>query len=355
MIFFLIVTSVSSNNINSNNDYDSSMIDSSIKANSSSSNLCYLQNANNNLIENASENQSLNDKFSINTTSDLSQNISRNLSQNENIQPIKSFIIKQNMNINMSKIANIKHFNLNNNNLQNMIKSSNSSNANINKLPKNQECNSNQLRNSFHRQAASCVTLGSNDSLKKLNVNDLYAILKPVIKPHIYDSINILNNNKPLELTMFFLGNLNIPYDTLSNASKLNSIRNEIEFFLTPTKSDDYQNAFIDNQMPTKSSTASALVNLTINTDNVKLVHKSAKGTQNIFFSNNLTNQACKTNKIAVYSKNQIGFCGKIKENCQIFALVLLSDANIAKNETENDFSNSQDSPDNSSDKSKFS
>ena len=309
------------------------MIDHSIKTNSSFSNLCYLQKTNQNLVESINENKSINDKFSINTTSDLSQNVSKNLSQNENIQPIKSFIIKKNMNINMSKIANIKHFNLNNNNLQNMIKSSN--NLNTNKSQKNQE---------LSQQSASCVTL-SNDSLKKLNVNDLYAILKPVIKPHIYDPINITNYNKPLELNMLFLGNLNIPYDTLSNASKLNSIRNEIEYFLIQNKTDDYQNTFIDNLIdnPCKNYPVSTLVNFTINTDNVKIISKSLKANQNIFFSNNLTNQVSKTNTSAVYSKNQIGFCGKINGNCQIFALILLSDSNEEKTQIKNEFTATQD------------
>ena len=111
------------------------MIDSiRVNSSSSTSNLYYSnQKAGRNYFESVDENSkmSVNDKFSINTTSDTS----RDLSQNENIQPIKSYLIKQNMNINMSKIANIKHFNLNNNNLQNIIKSSNSQLTVTNGLP----------------------------------------------------------------------------------------------------------------------------------------------------------------------------------------------------------------------------
>jgi hypothetical protein len=109
------------------------MIDSiRVNSSSSTSNLYYSnQKAGRNYFESVDENSkmSVNDKFSINTTSDTS----RDLSQNENIQPIKSYLIKQNMN--MSKIANIKHFNLNNNNLQNIIKSSNSQLTVTNGLP----------------------------------------------------------------------------------------------------------------------------------------------------------------------------------------------------------------------------
>ena len=111
------------------------MIDSiRVNSSSSTSNLYYSnQKAGRNYFESVDENSkmSVNDKFSINTTSDTS----RDLSQNENIQPIKSYLIKQNMNMNMSKIANIKHFNLNNNNLQNIIKSSNSQLTVTNGLP----------------------------------------------------------------------------------------------------------------------------------------------------------------------------------------------------------------------------
>ncbi len=109
------------------------MIDSiRVNSSSSTSNLYYSnQKAGRNYFESVDENSkmSVNDKFSINTTSDTS----RDLSQNENIQPIKSYLIKQNMN--MSKIANIKHFNLNNNNPQNIIKSSNSQLTVTNGLP----------------------------------------------------------------------------------------------------------------------------------------------------------------------------------------------------------------------------
>ena len=66
----------------------------------------------------------------------------------------------------------------------------------------------------------------------QLNANDLYAILKPVIKPHIHDPLKQQHYAPSDSYNLLYLGSILIPYDTLSNASKLTSIRNLIEYFL---------------------------------------------------------------------------------------------------------------------------
>ncbi len=280
-------------------------------------------NRNSHYFETIDENNRINDKFSINSTaSDTSQTINNNnnLSQNENIQPIKPFLIKQNMNMNMSKIANIKHFNLTNSNLQNIIKSS-SSRPGFEPIIATRT-----LTNSLARQANSCISIGTQPgSIKQLNVNDLYAILKPVIKPHIYDS-RYESANRPIELNMLFVGDLRIPYDTLCNASKLSSIRKSIEYFLVQDRAENYQNVFVENHMsPTParntSNSNNVLVNFLVDTESVRIENKSNKSAHGLFFSNNLANEG---RDVCVYDKGRIGFCGRIKESCQFFALVLL-------------------------------
>lgn len=330
------------------------MIDSiRVNSSASSSNLYYVQKTSRNYFESIDENSkmSVNDKFSINTTSDMSPDPS----QNENIQPIKSYLIKQNMNMNMSKIANIKHFNLNNNNLQNIIKSSNSqisTNSLQSGLPTIKTMaqsldQASQQKQVSHlaRQESSCLSLASNSNntsaFKQLNVNDLYAILKPVIKPHNYDPNMTVDPHipRPLDFNMLFMGVLKVPYDTLCNASKLSSIRKSIEYFLFQDRAENYQNVFVENHTsPNAISRAtvsqSTLVSLQIGTNSIKILNKSNKSTQNIFFANNLSNE-----RSVIYTKSQIGFCGKIKENCQFFALVILSTSELTARQMENNAS----------------
>ena len=269
------------------------------------------------------------DKFSVNTThSDLSANLSHH---NENMQP-KSFLIKQNMNMNMSKIANIKHFNLNNNNLNNMIKSS----ANLvttQPLPSSsQQLNEYgllALNNQIVRQSSSSASLTGLPLVKQLNVNDLYAILKPVIKPHVFD-VNIVGCGRPVKLDMYFNGLVPIPYDTLSNASKLNSIRSSVEYFLLQTGMDkhlNYQNVF-EEHAETKPKASAHSISLQIYPDRVVIVNKSSRS-----FPSCLTADSESTARLS-YSKNRLGFCGKIKDSCQYLALVIVPDCHPANTST---------------------
>jgi hypothetical protein len=163
-------------------------------------------------------------------------------------------------------------------------------------------------------------------------VNDLYAILKPVIKPHNYEPSLAADPStaKPLDLSMLFMGALKVPYDTLCNASKLNSIRKSVEYFLFQDRAETYQNVFVeDHTSPTPISRTAAsqstLVSLQVRSDSVRILNKSNKTTQNLFFANNLS---CE--RAVVYAKSQIGFCGKVKENGQFFALVILSASELA-------------------------
>ena len=97
------------------------------------------------------------------------------LSQNEpRPQLLMVNLSKQNCNLNKGKIANIKHFNSanfkpNSNGSQQIVYSSASS------LPST--------------NFASSCSLNSKSTVNHLNSNDLYAILNPVIRPHIYDSL----------------------------------------------------------------------------------------------------------------------------------------------------------------------
>ena len=173
-------------------------------------------------------------------------------------------------------------------------------------------------------------------------MNDLYAILKPVIKPHIYDPNMIfeLSNGKiNMDFNMLFMGNLRIPYDTLSNASKLNSIRKNIEYFLFQDKTENYQNVFVENHKSPQvinqhRTSANTLVNFQITAESINIINKSNKTGQGAFFQSNLTNANRKFNSTVVYAKNRIGFCGKIKENCQFFVVIILSEVSSASNDS---------------------
>ena len=187
----------------------------------------------------------LSDKFSIDSAS----------STNENLQP-KPYLVKQHT----SKIANIKQFN--------------------------------------NYQSSS--SLVNKSLIPQLNVNDLYAILEPVIKPHIFDPK--LQSNR-LKFDLFYLGSVLIPYDTLSNASQLNRIRSSIEYYLMPNNEFMLKNEDLN-------LVSNSTVVLEILADYIKLTS----------YMND-----CATK--VIYSKSEIGFCGKVKENRQYFALIILKES----------------------------
>ena len=123
------------------------------------------------------------------------------------------------------------------------------------------------------------ATITNSLSFKQLNVNDLYAILKPVIKPHIHnpilesyvDSSRASSNNKHalLAADVIYLGSIYVPYDTLSNASKLNSIRSSIEYFTGKSSAN-----FSHFEPPAVPSSAGSWVNLKIFSDRIKLSNR---------------------------------------------------------------------------------
>lgn len=139
----------------------------------------------------------------------------------------------------------------------------------------------NQRDHPVLKTTTTSATITNSLSFKQLNVNDLYAILKPVIKPHIHnpilesyvDSSRASSNNKHalLAADVIYLGSIYVPYDTLSNASKLNSIRSSIEYF---TKS---AGSFSHFDQPTPippHSSAGSWVNLKIFSDRIKLSNR---------------------------------------------------------------------------------
>jgi hypothetical protein len=123
------------------------------------------------------------------------------------------------------------------------------------------------------------ATITNSLSFKQLNVNDLYAILKPVIKPHIHnpilesyvDSSRASSNNKHalLAADVIYLGSIYVPYDTLSNASKLNSIRSSIEYFTGKSSA-----SFSHFEPPAVPSSTGSWVNLKIFSDRIKLSNR---------------------------------------------------------------------------------
>ena len=122
-----------------------------------------------------------------------------------------------------------------------------------------------------------------------LNVNDLYAILSPLIKPFVYNQQSM---SKYMDTSYIFncnyIGTVHIPYDTLNNALKLNSIRSSIEYFLTQKREEK-------------------TVCLSIYRDNL-MIKETANNQQFMCFNS-----------------TQIGFCGKIKQLNDFFAIIIMS------------------------------
>ena len=178
------------------------------------------------------------------------------------------------------------------------------------------------------------------------------------------------------------MGSILIPYNTLKDASKLTSIRNLIEYFLnrnnpTPNINESNCSAFSlsnsasnsFNQANTNelnedlriikassSGSTSSIVSIKIGAESIRLANKSVSvlklneivcknklnksgsiiddsQTNESFYENTseslvkLINDESETGETSSvsYAKSEIAFCGKIKENKQFFALVILS------------------------------
>jgi hypothetical protein len=164
--------------------------------------------------------------------------------------------------------------------------------------------------------------INNNSTGKQLNVNDLYAILKPVIKPHVYDAMSFYISKNQLHSSSFnvvYLANILIPYDTLSNASKLTSIRTLIESFLyrkiSPQTNLSFADVYSSNNDLFKTSSS---INLKVNMENIKLISIDNK-------SLSVEDVKCR-----IYNFSEIAFCGKIKDNRQFFALIILSNTKLS-------------------------
>jgi hypothetical protein len=222
----------------------------------------------------------------------------------------------------------------------------------------NQQTNfNNKTTNATNSIGSACTNLPNKIGVNQLNVNDLYAILKPVIKPYLFDQKRSQQNNS---FNLLYLGSILIPYDTLSNASKLTSIRNLIEYFLIKNNSLPANNTDsncstgsldsglsfheLTEEIKVLKSTAvsytnASIVNLKVSADRVRLSNKTLsliKLNEAIKKCNTEIDTSvisrlvedCEQNETknsVYYSKSEIAFCGKIKENKKFFALVILS------------------------------
>jgi len=220
-----------------------------------------------------------------------------------------------------------------------------------------QQANFNNKTTATNSMASACTNLPNKIGVNQLNVNDLYAILKPVIKPYLFDQKRSQQNNS---FNLLYLGSILIPYDTLSNASKLTSIRNLIEYFLIknnslPPNNNDSNcstgslesglsfHELTEEIKVLKSSAVSctnaSVVNLKVSADRVKLSNKTLSLIKlneaikkfNTEIDTSVISRLvedCEQNEAknsVYYSKSEIAFCGKIKENKKFFALVILS------------------------------
>jgi hypothetical protein len=121
-----------------------------------------------------------------------------------------------------------------------------------------------------------------------LNVNDLYAILSPIIKPFIYNHSKFIATSSYI-FNCNYIGTIHIPYDTLNNAPKLSSIRSSIEYFLTTPKNDE---------------------------KNVCL---------SIYRDSLMIREIINHQQFMCFTSTQIGFCGKIKQLNDYFSIIIMS------------------------------
>ena len=121
-----------------------------------------------------------------------------------------------------------------------------------------------------------------------LSVNDLYAILSPIIKPFIYNHGKFVTTSSYI-FNCNYVGTIHIPYDTLNNAPKLSSIRSSIEYFLTTPKTDE------------------KTVCLSIYRDSLMI------------------RELIDHHQFMCFTSTQIGFCGKMKQLNDYFAIIIMS------------------------------
>lgn len=141
--------------------------------------------------------------------------------------------LKQNNNnySNIAKVANIKHFNSANLGVKSNV--ADSSLLTNNNTSINGDTSATKQIKTYYSLSSINPTSAVTSIKQQLNVNDLYAILKPVIRPWIFNAkVHVKSMNlHVVSINLAYLGSIYIPYDTLSNASKLTSIRNSIEYF----------------------------------------------------------------------------------------------------------------------------
>ena len=129
-----------------------------------------------------------------------------------------------------------------------------------------------------------------------LNVNDLYAILSPIIKPFTYNHKIIETSTSNYIFNCNYIGTVHIPYDTLNNALKLSSIRSSIEYFLSTPSSN--KSASLEEQK------------------NVCL---------SIYRDSLMIRETVNQQQFMCFTSTQIGFCGKIKQLNDYFAIIIMS------------------------------
>jgi hypothetical protein len=205
-----------------------------------------------------------------------------------------------------------------------------------------------------------------SSSINHFNVNDLYAVLKPVIKPHVYINFhNQLNSNQNLNpnssFNVLYLGQCIIPYDTLSNASKLASIRNLIEYhsiknsncnnsltdeqkllFIKNFPATQHHNGFSANSSSSlvHNQSTKSIVNLNIFQDLIKIaLLKTNENSDDLIIDSNNLNASVdidyrhmNNSNIVYLTKSDIGFCGKIKNSIEFFAIAVLPTTTAFKN-----------------------
>lgn len=135
-------------------------------------------------------------------------------------------------------------------------------------------------------------------SQKILNVNDLYAILSPLIKPFVYNKNIRVSCESSICVNCTYLRTIHIPYDTISNALKLNSIRQSIEYFVT------------NNSNATTRTSVKQEKQVLLSLCRDKLIIKEVNDPKG---------------EIMFFTSKQIGFCGTIKQHQDHFALITLS------------------------------
>lgn len=222
---------------------------------------------------------------------------------------------------NVARVANIKNFK--SNTLDRLKSSSSSSSANNN-------CPS----------YVPSATRGPLHTLR-LTSNDLFAILSPIIKPHLFaqNQYHAQAAQATVSCRLLYMGSIYIPYDTARDAAKLKSIRSSIEYFMKQRKENEVagdnqrNNSLMEMRMTVNAETS------IISTGSIGSTSSTGAGAYSASSSvpqvtmivhqdrlQILDSRSSEMSKNTVYyGKDEIAFCGRIKESQQFFALVVFS------------------------------